>query len=103
MPVAGLPRARPRNRGKALVYPEIQERQQRFVDPAQIHGAMAVVCRQFREYRSKFRGQTTARRAEAPGTVTRMGRDPLAGLGPPKADRARPKGRQLSQFLGPAS
>ena len=34
----------------------------------------------------------TARRAEALVTVTRTGRDPLAGLGWPTANRARPQG-----------
>ena len=38
----------------------------------------------------------TARRAEALGTVTRMGRDRTSGLGPPKADRARPKATPVS-------
>ena len=47
-------------------------------------------CRHCREFSTDYSASASAAR-QASGTVTRKGRDPPAGLGPPKADRARPK------------
>ena len=77
VPVERFSGAGARYRPVVFVYPQIQERQHRFVDFVPIHGDMVAPAHRDAEFWNLER--ITARRAEAQAIVTRMGRDRFAG------------------------